>query len=163
VLGGAADDPRFATLAGRVEHHDEIDELVSAWTSRFGHTDAAARLQEVGVAAHAVLDNIGVLHDEQVRDRRWLQVEPSSRFPDGDVFSGHPIHLADEPGRWWRSGLSMGEDTVEVLTTRAGMSHDEVAALIDEGAAFTVASPEITARRPYIDYVEILLAPKDPA
>ena len=49
-----------------------------------------------------------------------------TRFPDGDVFSGHPIRLGETPGRWWRAGPAMGQDTVEVLTKRAGLSTDDV-------------------------------------
>jgi crotonobetainyl-CoA:carnitine CoA-transferase CaiB-like acyl-CoA transferase len=103
-----------------------------------------------------MLDNVGVLHDEQVRDRHWFQLVGSLRFPEGDVFSGHPIHLSETPGRWWQAGPSMGQDTVEILTKRAGLSVDEVDALLASGVAFTEASPEQTMRRPYIDYAEIL-------
>ena len=89
-------------------------------------------------------------------DRRWFQLVASTRFPDGDVFSGHPIRLSDTPGHWWRAGPSMGQDTVEVLTKRAGFSADEIDALLASGVAFTEAMPEQTLRRPYIDYAEIL-------
>ena len=156
LIGGALDDDRFATVAGRVAHHDEIDALISAWSSTLTPADAATRLQAAGVAAYDVLDSAGVLHDPQVRDRAWVQLVPSSRFPDGDVFSGHPIRLAELPGSWWRAGPSLGEDTVEVLRTRLGLSDDDVAALVASGAAFTAASPELTAKRPYIDYAEII-------
>jgi len=50
----------------------------------------------------------------------------------------------------------MGQDTVEVLTKRAGLSTYEVDALLACGVAFTEAEPERTLRRPYIDYAEIL-------
>jgi benzylsuccinate CoA-transferase BbsF subunit len=156
VLGGAAEDARFAPLAGRIEHHDELDALIGAWTATRSAAEAAAILQEAGVAAYEVLDNIGVLHDPQVRDRHWFQLVGSLRFPEGDVFSGHPIHLSETPGHWWRAGPAMGQDTVEVLTKRAGMSTDEVDALLACGVAFTEACPEQTLRRPYIDYAEIL-------
>ena len=151
LLGGGALDARFAELAGRVEHHDELDALIEAWTVRRSPDDAARALQDVGVAAYAVHDSPGVLADPQVRDRNWFELLGSSRFPDGDVFSGHPIRLGAEPGRWWRAGPSMGEDTRSVLTERAGMSSDEVDELIASGAVFTEAEPELTLRRPYAD------------
>ena len=151
LLGGDALDERFATLAGRAEHHDEIDALIEAWTLTRSADDAAGALQDVGVAACAVHDSAGVLADPQVRDRHWFQLLGSSRFRDGDVFSGHPIRLGAETGRWWRAGPSMGEDTRWVLSELAGMSSDEVDEVIACGAAFTEAEPELTLRRPYAD------------
>jgi benzylsuccinate CoA-transferase BbsF subunit len=156
MIGGAASDSRFGSLAERVARHDELDELIGAWTSIRTATEAAHQLQDAGVPAYEVHDIVGVLHDEQVRDRRWFQLVGSLRFPDGDVFSGHPIHLSETPGRWWQAGPSMGQDTVEVLTKRAGLSVDEVDALLASGVAFTEAGPDQTLRRPYIDYAEIL-------
>jgi len=156
LLGGAATDDRFTTLAGRLAAHDELDELISAWTAGQYPSEVACRVQQAGVPAYPVLDCVGVLRDEQVQDRRWFQLLGSMRFPDGDVFSGHPIRLSETPGHWWRAGPSMAQDTIEVLTKRAGLSVDEVDALIACGAAFTEAEPELTLRRPYIDYAEIL-------
>ena len=150
-LGGVARDARFATLAGRIEHHDELDALIEAWTTTRTASDAAVALQAIGVAACEVYDNAGLLADPHVRERRWYQLLGSSRFPDGDVFSGHPIRLGVEPGRWWRAGPSMGEDTRQVLTEQGGMSSAEVDALIASGAAFTAADPDVTMRRPYVD------------
>jgi benzylsuccinate CoA-transferase BbsF subunit len=156
IVGGAACDPRFCTLEARVEHHDELDELIGAWSATRSAPEAAQRLQHVGVPAHEVLDNIGMLHDPQVRDRGWFQLVPSARFPDGDVFSGHPIRLMDTPGHWWRAGPTMGQDTVEVLTRHAELAPADVEQLVASGAAFTAAEPERTLRRPYIDYAEAL-------
>jgi benzylsuccinate CoA-transferase BbsF subunit len=149
LLGGAAQDARFDTVAGRIEHHDELDALIEAWTTTRSPTDVAAALQAVAVAACEVFDNRGLLGDPHVREREWFQVLPSSRFPDGDLFSGHPIRLSADPGQWWRAGPSMGEDTRAVLIERAGMSDTEVEALIACGAAFTEADPDVTLRRPY--------------
>jgi benzylsuccinate CoA-transferase BbsF subunit len=156
VLGGEATDPRYCGVAERVAHHDELDALIAAWTASRSAAEAAVTLQDAGVPAYEVHDIVGVLHDPQVRDRHWFQLVGSLRFPDGDVFSGHPIHLSETPGHWWRAGPAMGQDTVEMLTKRAGMSTDEVDALLACGVAFTEASPEHTLRRPYIDYAEIL-------
>jgi len=156
VIGVPVDDDRFGTLAARLANHDELDELISAWTVTRTAAEVASHLQDAGVAAYDVLDHIGVLHDPQVRDRHWFQRVASMRFPDGDAFSGHPIRLTETPGHWWRAGPSMGEDTVEMLTKRAGLSSDDVDDLLTSGAAFTAAAPEQTLRRPYIDYAEIL-------
>ncbi len=156
LIGGPAGDTRFAALAGRLANQDELDKLIGEWTATRTAADVACRLQDAGVAAYEVLDNIGVLHDPQVRDRHWFQLVESMRFPDGDAFSGHPIRLTETPGRWWRAGPSMGQDTIDVLTGLGGLAPEDVDALLATGDAFTEAAPEQTMRRPYIDYAEIL-------
>ena len=50
----------------------------------------------------------------------------------------------------------MGQDTVDVLDRRAGLSPDEVDALLDRGAAFVDADPELKLRRPYLDDPEVV-------
>jgi crotonobetainyl-CoA:carnitine CoA-transferase CaiB-like acyl-CoA transferase len=156
VIDAADDDARFVGVAGRVAHHDELDELIGAWTARHTASEVATWLQEAGVPAHEVLDNIGVIHDPQVHDRHWFQMVDSARFPEGDAFSGHPIRLTESPGHWWRAGPSMGQDTVEILTGRAGLEQAHVDELLASGAAFTDSAPEQTLQRPYSDYAEIL-------
>ncbi len=151
LLNGEAANARYSTLAGRLDGHDELDAMIEAWTSTRTATEAAEALQSAGVAACEVYDNAALLGDPQVRERHWFQVLGSTRFPDGDVFSGHPIHLGEEAGRWWRAGPSMGEDTREVLTRWSGMSTVEVDELIASGAAFEDAEPDLKLRRPYID------------
>jgi benzylsuccinate CoA-transferase BbsF subunit len=153
---GVAGDSRFATLDGRQTNHDALDALIDAWTETRTPREAAATLQAAGVAAYEVHDNIGVLHDPQVLDRRWFQCAPCLRFPEGDVFGGHPIRLAETPGRWWRAGPAMGQDTIEMLTKRAGFTMAEIDALLASGVAFVEAEPDQTVRRPYTDYIEIL-------
>ncbi len=151
LLGTRARDARFATLAGRVEHHDELDALIGSWTSTQAADDVAIALQAVGVAACEVYDNAGVLGDPQVQHRQWFQLLGSSRFPEGDVFSEHPIRLGAEAGRWWRAGPSMGEDTREVLAEWTDLTSAEIDDLMACGAAFGAAAPDVTLRRPYTD------------
>jgi benzylsuccinate CoA-transferase BbsF subunit len=149
-------DDRFTTLDGRLERHDLLDERIATWTARRTAAEVATVLQEHGIAGHEVHDPAGVLHDPQVRDRRWFEFVGSQRFPEGDVFGGHPIRLAATPGRWWRGGPSLGQDTAEMLTRHAGLSKEEVAGLLQSGAACEVAQGDLTLRRPYADYAAAL-------
>jgi benzylsuccinate CoA-transferase BbsF subunit len=47
-------DLRYATLAGRLQHHDAIDAVLEAWTSERTPADVEARLQAAGVWADAM-------------------------------------------------------------------------------------------------------------
>ena len=44
-------DARFATVAGRLRHHDKIDERIEAWTRGLDSADVEARLKKAGVPA----------------------------------------------------------------------------------------------------------------
>ncbi|HLY64867.1 MAG TPA: CoA transferase, partial [Chloroflexota bacterium] len=44
-------DERFATLLGRLKHHDHIDGLIEGWTSQVPNTEVEARLKAAGVPA----------------------------------------------------------------------------------------------------------------
>ncbi|HCB34736.1 MAG TPA: hypothetical protein DEP66_06620 [Acidimicrobiaceae bacterium] len=151
AAGIAEEDRR--TLAGRLEHHDEIDDALSEWTSRISADEAAARLQAVGVAAHPVHDHRGVLTDPHVRDRRYYEVRPCSRM-GRDLMSGHPIRMSDTPASLARAGPNMGEDTVDLLG-ELGYDRDEIDALLESGAAFAHARPEVTLQRPFDAWYEV--------
>ena len=166
ALGRVAGDPiwagdeRFATEALRRAAHDEIDELLAAWTSLYSPAEVAAWLQSAGVAAYPAQDNEDVILDPQIRDRGWYQVKASSRF-GRDLSSGYSIHLTDTPGETATAGPILAEHTTEVLTDIGGYAEKEVAALIVSGAAETPHNPDAPLRRPYDDYLYVLVAGTD--
>lgn len=147
--GGLAFEPELAHLSGRQQHHDRLDERIAAWTSGRSAEEAASRLQQLGVAAYPVQDAEAMLLDPQLRDYHWYQVRPSFRFPDGDLFSDCAMRLDDTPGRWSRGSPSLGEHTVDCLSRIGGFGQGEIDQLIEDGAAFLPAAPELMLRRPY--------------
>jgi benzylsuccinate CoA-transferase BbsF subunit len=151
-----AGDPRFADVAGRQSHHDELDRLIAGWTSGYRADELAAWLAGAGVAAYAVCDNPDVLGDPQVRSREYFEVKPNSRF-GRDLFSGNPQNLTGTPGYTATAGPEMCEHTVEVLCQLGGYEVREVEKLMAEGVAFGPAQPELVLRRPYDAYLDIML------
>ncbi len=156
-----ADDERFATNEARLANVEALDEAVAAWTAGFDPVDLAARLQHVGIAAHVVATNEDILQDAHIMGSGWYVTRPGTRF-ERDVFGGYPLHFSEHPGRFDRAGPVSGEHTVETLTTVAGLTEDEVTELIDTGAAFTMVEPDLTLRRPYDDWLHILLPGEAP-
>jgi benzylsuccinate CoA-transferase BbsF subunit len=156
-LAGAGweSDGRFATAADRRTHHDELDELLAGWTSGCGAEELAARLQEVGVAAHAVVDAPGLLTDAHIRERGWFQVRPSGRFRR-DLFSGQPIRFSETPADVDRSSPALGEHTLEVLRDVVGLAEADIEKLLETGVAFTASVPDRVVRRPYDAYLGTL-------
>jgi crotonobetainyl-CoA:carnitine CoA-transferase CaiB-like acyl-CoA transferase len=151
-----ASDARFAEVAGRLAHHDELDELIGAWTVDRSAEEAASWLQEQGVAAYAVLDNAETLFDPQVRDRDWFLVRPSSRL-GRDLMTGSALRLTATPGDLERAGPAMAEDTDALLRDVAGYDQARIDQLVASGAAFRAHDTDIALRRPYDGYLHMLV------
>lgn len=120
-------DPRFASGRLRIEHADELDAEIAAWTRRHTKFQAMRILCEGGVAASAIYDTMEVLHDPHLRARGFFE----------EV--AHPVEgtitLMRSPLRMSRSDVALraapllGADTSTVLATELGMSEDAIAAL----------------------------------
>ena len=121
-------DPRFESLKLRVEHMDEVDELVSDFTSR--HTKKALfdLLMSNRVPCAPVRDLDEVVHDEHMHARRALE------------WVEHPMYgrvcLPNSPMRYdgvepieIRPSGALGCDNQEVYGDWLGLSVDEVASL----------------------------------
>jgi crotonobetainyl-CoA:carnitine CoA-transferase CaiB-like acyl-CoA transferase len=131
-------DARFATVAGRRAHEDELDRLLEAWTRGQERYALADRLSAAGVPAAPVQDaRDRVERDPQLHARgyfvplqhsetgEWPQERPPFRLSSSDVHPG---------GRIRRGPPCIGEDTEEVLRRVLGMADAEIAALADAGA-----------------------------
>jgi crotonobetainyl-CoA:carnitine CoA-transferase CaiB-like acyl-CoA transferase len=66
---GAAADPRFATAAGRVQHRDALDSLLTQWLGRSDADATAERLQRAGVCAHVSWSMQDIANDPHLRER----------------------------------------------------------------------------------------------
>jgi len=70
VMGARPPEPaRFATVAGRLAHREELDALVSGWLATRDPDETAARLQRQGVAAHVSWNMQDIADDPHLRSR----------------------------------------------------------------------------------------------
>jgi crotonobetainyl-CoA:carnitine CoA-transferase CaiB-like acyl-CoA transferase len=131
------DDPRFVTLAKRLDYQDELDTLVESWTREQEPFELMNALQAAGVPAgvcQTAEDRYE--NDPQLAHLGWLtEVEASilGLWPVAEL----PIHLLETPahvGGLTRRGAPLyGEDNVAILTELLGMSEPEISALAEEG------------------------------
>ncbi len=132
-----AGETRFATLAARLEHADELDALVAEWTRTLDPYDAMQRLQSHGVRA-------GVCQTAEDRFERDPQLRARDYFVELDhaemgpwPVENVPFQLSSTPirvGRPAGRGAPLyGEDTAEVLSDLLGMTPDEIDELEREG------------------------------
>jgi CoA:oxalate CoA-transferase len=68
-----AQDPRFATNAGRVEHINETDALVAAWTCTLGRAEVFAITKQYRIPCAPVRTAPEVMHDPHMHQRGMLQ------------------------------------------------------------------------------------------
>ena len=127
-----AADPRFASHEGRVEHHDEIDERISAWTSERSHYEATGQLQRHGVPSAPVLDTFETLEDPQL-NALGAFVETVHPEVGARRLAGLPGRFSAIPDVEYGRSPLLGEHTAEVLGDLLGLSAAELEGLAEQG------------------------------
>lgn len=127
-------DARFATLAARLRHGEELDAIVEAWTSVRDAYEVMTTLQAAGVAAGVVQTvEDQFRHDRQLAARRFFEDIPHAKRGTV-VATGIPLGLTGTPGRTTDSGASIGRDNAYVFGEILGMSEGEIRELTALGA-----------------------------
>jgi crotonobetainyl-CoA:carnitine CoA-transferase CaiB-like acyl-CoA transferase len=133
-----AADARFATLAGRVEHADDLDSHVASWTSGLDRYEAMDMLQHAGVPAGAVQDAADRLERDPQLAARGHYTALGNEEVDPLPLEGVPFRMASTAphtgGRLRRGPPLLGEDTDDVLRVVLGKGDEEIAALRAAGA-----------------------------
>jgi crotonobetainyl-CoA:carnitine CoA-transferase CaiB-like acyl-CoA transferase len=132
-----AQHERFASLAARVRHQDELDRLVGEWTRNQEPFALQERLQNAGVPAgvcQTAQDRVE--RDPQLKHLQWLIPLPHSEigtWPIKDV----PFHFANatvnQGGPTERAAPCYGEDNDYVYGELLKLSTQERAELEKEG------------------------------
>ena len=128
-----ASDDRFGTLLGRRRTEDELNALVSDWTTSFDAASLAIQLQSVGVAASLVHDAEDMCeHDEHLAGRGFYEYLDHPET-DLSLYDGPIVKLHDTPGYLASAAPLFGEHTFEVATEVLGYSAEEVAEFAASG------------------------------
>lgn len=133
VVGHAnwADDDRFATLAGRKRHEDELEELLRAAIATCRRADLVQLLRARGVAAAPVNSSRDVLEDPDLAARGyWQQLDHPVIGPMS--VSGPPFRIGGQRPAL-RSAPLLGEHTREIAHELLGMEDDEIDRLAAAG------------------------------
>ncbi len=126
-----ADDPRFATAADRRANHDELDELIAAWTAGRSADDVFHRCQEAGIAAAPVVHELEALADPHLQARAMF-AETGNAELGTHTYPTHLWHW-DGPELAWAELPVMGGDNEAILKGVAGLSDAEYEALAADG------------------------------
>lgn len=144
ILGAPAlaEDPRFATNAGRMAHLGELRAILSDLFRRRPAADWLARLDEAGVPAGPVNDVGEMLDDPQTRARAMVVEVEHTRL--GRIRTlGCPIKVEGAPTGPRKGPPGLGEDSRAILA-ECGFADAEIEALLAEEA---VGEPRAEAGR----------------
>jgi crotonobetainyl-CoA:carnitine CoA-transferase CaiB-like acyl-CoA transferase len=119
-------EPRFATRAGRVQHVEALDSLLTEWTMQHPPETVMHRLQAAGVAAGVVQNAQDLLeHDPQLRHRgHYWRLDHPVTGPT--YYMGPAFQLSATPAAL-RPAPCLGQHNAYVYGQLLGMSADEIA------------------------------------
>jgi crotonobetainyl-CoA:carnitine CoA-transferase CaiB-like acyl-CoA transferase len=126
------DEPWFADHMGRIEHIDELDDIIQAWIGERTAEEVLEAFAE-GEAAIAPIYSIADI----VEDPQYLARETIVRVPHpklGSVLMQNVIpRLSDTPGRIRHPGPDVGAHNEEVYRGELGLTAEELSELHDAG------------------------------
>jgi crotonobetainyl-CoA:carnitine CoA-transferase CaiB-like acyl-CoA transferase len=128
-----ATDPTLATVAGRAERHDDIDDRLAPWTAGWDGAELERLLADRGIAAGVVQGSRQLLTDPQYLHRGFY-----ARLEHTEVgvmpYAGHQYRIRGYDHGPRTAAPCLGEHSFEILTELLGLSVDEVAETAGTGA-----------------------------
>lgn len=127
-----ADEPWFATGAGRAEHADLLDDAVGGWIARHSRDEVIAAFEAAQAAVAPVYDARDIVADPQFNALGTIH-----RIHDDDLgdmaMQGPLFRLSRDEATIAHTGRAHGADTDAVLA-ELGFSADDIARMRAEGA-----------------------------
>jgi formyl-CoA transferase len=124
------DEPRFADNAQRVEHKEEVNQIVRDWVGERTREEVEAAFDDHDVAYGFAYDVEDVFADEHYRAREAMVRVPDDELGEAVVQNVVP-KLSETPGQVDHLGPRHGEHTEEVLR-ELGYDDEMIAELREE-------------------------------
>jgi crotonobetainyl-CoA:carnitine CoA-transferase CaiB-like acyl-CoA transferase len=120
-----AEDPRFRTAPLRKRNEEELDRLITQWTSHRDRWEITEILQRCEVAAFPTLNNKDIALDPHLTQRGFL-VQLEHPEVGKRIHSGVPWSMSATPCRVNKPAPVLGADTDQVLTELLGYSRRQI-------------------------------------
>jgi crotonobetainyl-CoA:carnitine CoA-transferase CaiB-like acyl-CoA transferase len=122
-----ARDPRFGTAGARQRNADALDAALAGLTRAHEGAKLEARLQEHGIACHAVQDSAAACADPQLQARgHFVRLESADAYT---IVEDTRSKLSRTPAHVRRGVPTLGRDNWEILTELLGYGESRVAEL----------------------------------
>ena len=133
TLAGIIGGPLELSLGQRLSDQDQLERLVTAWTSERTNLDAAEELQAAGLDAHEVSDFADAhVHPQLVSRRHFVPIEHPRM--GATTYEENGFRLSKSGGGITQPGPMIGQHTEQVLIEFLGLSAQEVKDLSEGGA-----------------------------
>ena len=140
-------DDRFDTIEGRLEHQEEMDEHIEAWTQQMGKYELTEKCQAAGVRAMAVQSSQDrVENDPQLRHRD-MYVPMDHPMLGPWKFQNAPFKMSKSPARMSSPPPMIGQHNRDVLEDLLGVDHQDLLDGYENGVFW----PSTMDRYPYIE------------
>jgi crotonobetainyl-CoA:carnitine CoA-transferase CaiB-like acyl-CoA transferase len=126
-----AKDDRYATMAGRLEHRQDVNAMVANWIGGMSLQRTLAECDRYEVPCGPIYSIKDIFEDAQYRARGNI-TEVDSRAGPISVPSAMP-RMSRTPPQFKHAGVALGVDTDEILTTLAGVPASMLASLRGDG------------------------------
>ena len=139
LVGGSelSADPRFATLAGRLENEDQLDDLISGWTVDKKAYDLCHLLQREGVPASPVMGGPDLLADPHYAARGTF-VRINHEQVGEKTYPGIPWKMSATPGKARWASPTLGQHNRQIYGELLAMPTDDITALEEQGIIGTI-------------------------
>ena len=134
LCGGdaAAEDPRFQTAEGRIEHIDEVDGIVATWIAARPLEEVLRAFEEAQAAIAPVYDAAQISRDPHFLARPSIITVDDEELGPIKMQNVFPF-LSRTPGRVRHAGPKLGQHNEEILCGELEVSRAELAQLKSEG------------------------------
>ena len=130
--GGPLHSDAFATMLGRKANEDELDSLISEWTSLHERGELMQALQEAGVPAGVINDPRDLFDDPQLQHRNHFQwLDHPEIGPHATERSEFELSLT--PGGLETPAPLLGQHTEHFLRDIIGLTEGEYRSLESDG------------------------------
>ncbi len=149
-----AHNQRYADVLARRRNHDDLDEIITAWTSGVDKYELMHLMQGQGIPSGPVLTGKDVHFDPQYESRGFLErvTYPPERNIGTRPFIGRPYKFSGSPLKIQGPSPTFGEHNQPLLQDLLGVDDGTYQELVQDAVIATVpstgeASPQIPRER----------------
>jgi len=135
-----AQDQRFADVLARQRNHDDLDEVITVWTSGVDKYELMHLMQRQGIPSGPVLTGKDVHFDPQYQSRGFLErvTYPSDRDIGTRPFIGRPYKFSKSPLKIHGSSPTFGQHNQPLLQDLLGVDDGGYQELVQDAVIATV-------------------------
>lgn len=126
------DDPRFEDNESRVEHKDELDEIIGEWIGNRTREEVVETFEEHDAAIAPVYNIEDIMNDEHYEERNAIVEVQDDEFGETPIQNVFP-KFSSTPGEIRHLGPGLGEHNDEVFCGMLGLDESELERMNEEG------------------------------